>query len=403
MKTILWGDGVHDDTAAIQERIDEAYRELSLPDPEVCYLISRPLELPSDFRLVLPRFAEVRLAPGSNCLMLKNKTVSDRKERVTNPFWDYVNDFSDEYSSKNIEVTGGVWNFNNKNQAPNPQESRDFKPGGKSYTGIIALFFHVDGLRLSSMTFKDPVTYAVMLDAVTHFTVDHIRFDFNHGNPRATNMDGIHLDGGCRFGEICDLKGACFDDLVALNADEATSGPISDITICGIYAEGCHSAVRLLSANYPVTNVHISDVYGTYFQYCVGVSRFYETRDHGFFDGITLEKIYAGRLRQEGDLRLSPDLDPVGPSDRFAPDLRAPPPGRGKHGGNDLRGRKRRDPRSDSGPHYHRKPRRRGYAPFRQPGRRAAAFRPRSHRRRRRDPYLNIRRIRQWQKRSGIF
>ena len=295
MKTILWGDGVHDDTAAIQERIDEAHRELSLPDSEVCYLISRPLELPSDFRLVLPRFAEVRLAPGSNCLMLKNKTVSDRKERVTNPFWDYVNDFSDEYSSKNIEVTGGVWNFNNRNQAPNPMEARDFKPGGKSYTGMIMLFFRVDGLRLSSMTFKDPVTYAATLDAVTHFTVDHIRFDYNHGNPRATNMDGIHLDGGCRFGELFDLKGACFDDLVALNADEATSGPISDITICGIYAEGCHSAVRLLSANYPVTNVHISDVYGTYFQYCIGISRFYPTRSHGFFDGITLDRIYASK------------------------------------------------------------------------------------------------------------
>lgn len=295
MKTILWGDGIHDDTAALQERIDEARHELSLPDPEAFYLISRPLELPSDFRLILPRFAEVRLAPGSNCLMLKNKTVSDPKARVTHPFWDYVNVFSPDHSCRNIEVSGGVWNFNNKNQAPNPQESREYKPGGKSYTGIIALFFHVDGLRLTSMTFKDPVTYAVTLDAVTHFTVDHIRFDFNHGNPRATNMDGIHLDGGCRFGEICDLKGACYDDLVALNADEATSGPISDITIRGIYAEGCHSAVRLLSANYPVTNVHISDVYGTYFQYCVGISRFYETRDHGFFDGITLDRIYASK------------------------------------------------------------------------------------------------------------
>ena len=88
MKTVLWGDGLHDDTAAIQERIDEARHELRLPDPEAFYLISRPLELPSDFKLVLPRFAEVRLAPGSNCLMLKNRTVPDRKERVTDPLWE---------------------------------------------------------------------------------------------------------------------------------------------------------------------------------------------------------------------------------------------------------------------------------------------------------------------------
>ena len=295
MKTVLWGDGLHDDTAAIQERIDEARHELRLPDPEAFYLISRPLELPSDFRLVLPRFAEVRLAPGSNCLMLKNRTVPDRKERVTDPLWDYVNDFSPDFTAKNIEVEGGVWNFNNKNQAPNPMEVSEFFPGGRSYTGFIFLFFRVDGLRLSSMTLKDPVTFAVTLDAVTHFTVDHILFDFNHGNPRATNMDGIHLNGGCRFGEIFDLKGACYDDLVALNADEGTAGPISDITVRGIYAEGCHSAVRLLSANYPVKNVHISDVYGTYFQYCIGISRFYPTRSHGFFDGITLDRIYAAK------------------------------------------------------------------------------------------------------------
>ena len=41
----LYGDGVHDDTIAIQERIDNAGCELILPPPQAYYLISAPLSL----------------------------------------------------------------------------------------------------------------------------------------------------------------------------------------------------------------------------------------------------------------------------------------------------------------------------------------------------------------------
>ena len=45
----VYGDGIHDDTAAIQELLDHSC-DVSLPQPSVCYLISRPLELPSGVR-----------------------------------------------------------------------------------------------------------------------------------------------------------------------------------------------------------------------------------------------------------------------------------------------------------------------------------------------------------------
>ena len=276
----LYGDGINDDTAAIQELIDTVGSELVLPLAKAFYLISRPLELPSNFRLVLPRFCEIRLAAGSNCVMAKNK----------------------EDNAQNIEICGGVWNFNNKAQNPNPILTGVFEPEG--YIGFGMAFFGVKGLRLTSMTMKDPVTFAVTLDTVSYFTVDNIVFDFNYGNPLATNMDGIHLNGNCHFGEITNLKGACYDDLVALNADEGTAGEISDITIRGIYSEDCHSAVRLLSANHPVRNVHISDVYGTYFQYCIGITRFYQSLDKGIFDAITLENI----CKSYGDKRVLQDV-----------------------------------------------------------------------------------------------
>ena len=80
-----------------------------------------------------------------------------------------------------------------------------------------------------------------------------------------------------------------------MNADEGTGGPISNITVRGIYAEDCHSAVRMLSAGSPVTNIHISDVYGTYFQYCIGLTKYYQLGKPGYFDAITLDNIYASK------------------------------------------------------------------------------------------------------------
>jgi len=295
MKHILYGDGIHDDYPAIQEMIDEAGRELRLPAPQVCYLITQPLELPSNFALELPRYAEIKLAKGSNCVMLKNKTLPGKAQRTTRPgkLFSFINEWADDAPCENIEVRGGVWNFNNREQNPNPIYTGVYEPEG--YTGIGILFYNVKNLRISSMTLKDPVNFAVTLDKVSYFTVDNIVFDFNYGNPLATNMDGIHLDGNCHFGRITNLQGACYDDLVALNADEGSEGPITDVTIDGIFSEDCHSAVRLLSANCPVKNVHITNVHGTYFQYCIGITKFYESKDKGSFDGITIDNVYASK------------------------------------------------------------------------------------------------------------
>ncbi len=298
----LYGDGIHDDTKAIQEMIDGSGSELRLPAPKARYIISAPLELPSNFRLSLPRFAEIKLAKNSNCVMLKNKAAVDIAPRTKAGIFDYVNIFSPETVYENIEVTGGIWNYNNKEQRGNPllanPEKSEEPAESMSYNGYIFLFYNVKNLRISSLTLKDPVTFAVTLDRVSYFTVDNITFDFNYGNPLACNMDGIHLCGNCSFGTISDLKGACYDDLVAINADEGSHGPIANISVQGIYAEDCHSAVRLLSADCDVRNIHISDVYGTYFQYCIGITKYYKSERPGFFDCITLENIFAGKAER---------------------------------------------------------------------------------------------------------
>lgn len=290
----LYGDGIHDDTAAIQEMIDSGVREVALPVPQVCYLISRPLELPSHFRLVLPRYAEVRLAPGSDCVMVKNKTADLPEERVTGKLWSYVNRYDPAYLCRNIELQGGVWNCNNMQQRPNPLWTRDFGPA-EDYTGFGMLFYGIENLKLHDLTLKDPINFAVTLDRVSWFTVENIDLDFNYGNPGAVNMDGIHMNGNCHHGVIRNIKGSCYDDMVALNADEGSDGPVSDIEIAGLWGTDSHSAVRLLTVKNPMENIHIHDVYGTFYQYCIGISKYYPGEATGWYAGIAIDHICASK------------------------------------------------------------------------------------------------------------
>lgn len=314
----LYGDGIHDDTAAIQERIDSGKCELSLPAPEKFYLISRPLELPSNFRLVLPRFAEIRLAKNSNCVMIRNKLVPNYQKRLSPEvyenqlwahLWSYIDDYSSDAPCENIELCGGIWNCNNMEQLPNPERKMSFEAHG--FYGCGMLFYNVKNFRITSLTVKDPSSYGVAMDTVSYFTVEDITFDYNLGNPYPINMDGIHLDGNCHYGTIRNLKGTCYDDLVALNAHEGSRGPITNMKITGIYADYCHSAVRLLLVNERVENIHISDVYGNYYQYCVGLSKFYPGETTGKYDAISVDHVYAAKALpvRKGEFQHPPQIE----------------------------------------------------------------------------------------------
>lgn len=96
----LYGDGVHDDTDAIQSMLDSGSCCVSLPLPEKHYLISRTLKLHSHQELVLSRWTLVRMAPKSNAPMLANSDPANGNTRIA--------------------VRGGIWDCDNIHQAPNP-------------------------------------------------------------------------------------------------------------------------------------------------------------------------------------------------------------------------------------------------------------------------------------------
>lgn len=296
LKHILFGDGVNDDTCAIQKLLDKC-GDVFLPKPIVRYVISKPLIIHSNTKFVVDKDTEIFLADNSNCVMLMNEMKEEFSERTDSKLFSFVNRYSPNFNCENIEIDGGVWNFNNKGQKGNPLVTGDYIDG--YYSGFGMLFYNVENLMISNLTLKDPVNFAVTFDTVNDFYIHDIVFDFNDGNPYQSNMDGLHFNGNCHHGEIRLLKGACYDDTVALNAQEGSSGPISNIVIDGIEGYGAYSAVRLLSSSpaSSIKNVEISNIKGTYYHFCIALMHCYykKTGVFGEIENVKIDNVCASK------------------------------------------------------------------------------------------------------------
>lgn len=284
----LYGDGIHDDTEAIQSLLDSRISEVALPAPQKWYCISKTLKIYSNQTLKLPETATIRLMPTSSCLMLTNA----------------------EKDAHDISVVGGIWDYDNVNQEPNPiitkwEEIKNITHYNRDPNyevtydvmgdcGCLMSFSYVTRFSIHDLTLKNPVTYCLRMAYMTYFTVENVRFDQNLGNPSAENMDGVHIDGGCRFGTVRNVQGTCYDDIVALNADDCYDGPISDIQVDGVFGSDSLRGVRLLSLKSPVSRISISNVFGTYYQNCIGLTYFYPSNGvRGKMSHISIRNIYG--------------------------------------------------------------------------------------------------------------
>ena len=285
----LVGDGVHDDTAAIQARLDSGAACVYLPPPKDHYVISRTLKIGSEQELRLDRFTRIRLAPQSNCPMLENRTY--RAGTGTNVF---------------VAVTGGIWDMDNQNQRGNFMQDPELAKSAPTkfdpdfFFGMSMRFCHVDHLTVRGVTVRNPVNYGIEFGHVSYVTADDVTFDYRQGNPTLLNMDGLHFDGFCHHLRITNLRGTCYDDMIALNANDGTcspeEGPISDVDIDGLYCDYCHSAVRLLSADAPVSRVTIRNVHGNFYVSAVWLTHhFWDRPAPGRFDDIVISDIFAAK------------------------------------------------------------------------------------------------------------
>lgn len=242
-------DGVVDDGGAFQRALDVGPGTVLVPAGN--YLIGRVLRIGSDTHLKVVDEARLRLADGV----------------ATTPDDYFLTNANPETGDTNITIEGGRWDGNNAGNA-RPTGLFDF-----GCSGAMMHFRNVRGLRLTALHLHDAEAYHVRLTEVDGFHIEQIRFSADRVR---NNNDGIHLGGHCANGVIRDIKGLHFgvtgDDLIALNADDAltrtevrgmTRGPIRNILIEDIAAEGCHSFVRLLSVTSLIENITIRGVRGT--------------------------------------------------------------------------------------------------------------------------------------------
>ena len=301
MASVLYGDGIRDDQPAIQELLDSGKSCVYLPPPEKNYVIGKTLKIHSNQELRLDRYTRICLADHGNCCMIENAEP--------------------ETWNENISVSGGVWDMNHRNQYPNPYhypnpetgltllkqyekdgytKERLFHP---AYSGKCFRFSSVKGFRFSDLTIVNPVNFGLQMAYVENFTVENLRFEYTEGSPKLWNMDGVHLEGGCRNGVLRNLQGTCHDDTVAITSDDGIYGPIENILVDGIYAENAHSAVRLLSVRNPIRNVHITNVYGSYYVYCITLSKYFEAEERSCFENITVDHVYASLCKGTVDVK----------------------------------------------------------------------------------------------------
>ena len=290
-KMKLYGDGIHDDTDAIQAMLDMC-GTVRIPDGR--YLITKPLIIHSNTHLILSSLATLRLADGANCSLLDNDGL-----------------YSDE-TNVNITIEGGIWDGNHiaqkRQKIPNEgrpgDENEDQTCDKQIYISNIYVVFmvrlvHTEHLQVKNLTFKDPTSYAIHIADSRYFNVENITLDYDLLKP---NMDGVHIQGPARFGKIRNIFGNANDDHVALCANgtirsEITRGDIEDVDIDGVYCDNGYTGVRLLSRGDAIRNIHISNIHGEFRFYAVSFTHHYPIRDDKpiLLENIHVSDIYASK------------------------------------------------------------------------------------------------------------
>ena len=251
------GDGIRDDSAALQALLDSGEKDIYIP--QGCYLISKTLRINTGTCL--------KASPNARFIM---DSVTKKKRGdflITN------SDFKN--GNRDITISGGVWDGNNQGEGNKKPDIFD-KTG---YSGTVMNFFNVKGLKLSDFVVANSVTYNIRMCAIEDFEIENISFlSDNPGN----NQDGLHFGGRIKNGHVKNIRalsnGQTNDDMIALNADDSIErvenldlyrDSIEDVTFEDIFAENCHTVIRLLSIDAPIRNIHIKNVYGGYRCYAV--------------------------------------------------------------------------------------------------------------------------------------
>ncbi|MBE6630557.1 MAG: hypothetical protein E7624_06885 [Ruminococcaceae bacterium] len=281
---MLYGDGKHDDTRALQEMLD-ACGIVTIEKPGT-YLVCRTLLIHSHTRLVLAPGVTLLAAPRSCCALIQNEHFEDPGKKDVQ-----------------IEIVGGIFDGNCDEMGLDPmalaltREDAPYSPA--RFSGKLLRFAHVQNILLEKLTVRDPVGYGIQIADAEGFITRDIYFDYNS---HFGCTDGVHVNGPARNGVIENVYGVTNDDVVSLTTvdemhAEVTKGEIEDVEIRNVSSTNGYSAVRLLSSGgFAMRHIRICGIYGTYRHYGILISH-HDIRPGtaNFFDGITVEHVHASK------------------------------------------------------------------------------------------------------------
>ena len=245
------GDGITDDTAALQAALDSGAGTLYIPTG--LYRVTTTLRIRSNTQLHAEATARIFLS-------------GERKHRgnflLTNA--------NHEAGDSNIEICGGVWDGGNR--LPENAKPDIFDENG--YSGTVLHFFNIKGLTLKQLVVANSVTYNIRMAKISHFIIEDIGF---LSDVPGWNQDGLHFGGDVHHGQVRRIralsKGQTNDDLIALNADDFLTrvenrdlvcGNIEDIVFEDLFAEDCHTIIRLLTTVSAIRNITFRRIYAGY-------------------------------------------------------------------------------------------------------------------------------------------
>lgn len=281
---MLYGDGKHDDTLALQALLD-ARGIITIDRPGV-YLVSRTLIIHANTRLILSPGATLLAAPRSRCALIQNEHFTDPTGR-----------------DERIEIIGGIFDGNCDAMELDAMElalhREDSAYSPDKFTGKLLRFAHVQNILLEKLTVRNPVGYGIQIADVEGFITRDIYFDYNS---HFGCTDGVHINGPAQNGVIENVYGITNDDVVSLTTvdemhAEVTKGEIENVEIRNVSSTDGYSAVRLLSSgDFAMRHIRICGIYGTYRHYGILIS------DHdirpgtsNFFDDIIIEHVHASK------------------------------------------------------------------------------------------------------------
>ncbi len=281
------GDGVQNDAIAIQKALDSGASVVTIP--QGIYSIDRTLKMGSGVTLKVDPQSVIRLTDraGNNVsvFLLTNRNPGN--------------------GNSNIMVEGGIWDGNNEHNIRG--KDGDFY----GYTGTAINFINVRNLTLRKFTVRNPDAFSIRVGEVQDFLIEDVVLD--HSVIRH-NQDGIHIGGFSHRGIIRRIRAihpnTPNDDMIAINADDDVErvvnlgmrcGPIHDILVEDIQAEGAYNFVRLLSKESLIENITVRRVRGSCRYYAVNMNNWRFPAGSGDIRNILLEQFDISKILMKPD------------------------------------------------------------------------------------------------------